>query len=142
MDIPLIFFKNYAIINKKAKEVPMALLESGQMYLETILILTSESSTVRSIDVCEHMGFSKPSVSRAIGLLKNGGYINVDPDGFITLTEVGREVAQKIYDRHRVLTDFLISLGVDGEVASNDACKIEHHISDESFEAIKKALQG
>ena len=118
----------------------MALLESGQMYLETILILTNESSTVRSIDVCEHMGFSKPSVSRAIGLLKNGGYINVDQDGFITLTEVGREVAQKIYDRHRVLTDFLISLGVDEEVASNDACKIEHHISDESFEAIKKAL--
>ena len=125
----------------KAKEDHMALLESGQMYLETILILTNESSTVRSIDVCEHMGFSKPSVSRAIGLLKNGGYINVDQDGFITLTEVGREVAQKIYDRHRVLTDFLISLGVDGEVASNDACKIEHHISDESFEAIKKRLR-
>ena len=119
----------------------MALLESGQMYLETILILTNESSTVRSIDVCEHMGFSKPSVSRAIGLLKNGGYISVDQDGYITLTEVGREVAQKIYDRHRVLTDFLISLGVDEEVASNDACKIEHHISDESFEAIKKRLR-
>ena len=119
----------------------MALLESGQMYLETILILTNESSTVRSIDVCEHMGFSKPSVSRAIGLLKNGGYISVDQDGYITLTEVGREVAQKIYDRHRVLTDFLISIGVDPEVASNDACKIEHHISDESFEAIKKRLK-
>ena len=116
----------------------MALLESGQMYLETILILTNESSTVRSIDVCEHMGFSKPSVSRAIGLLKNGGYISVDQDGYITLTEVGREVAQKIYDRHRVLTDFLISIGVDPEVASNDACKIEHHISDESFAAIKQ----
>ena len=125
----------------KAKEDHMALLESGQMYLETILILTNESSTVRSIDVCEHMGFSKPSVSRAIGLLKNGGYISVDQDGYITLTEVGREVAQKIYDRHRVLTDFLISLGVDEEVASNDACKIEHHISDESFEAIKKRLR-
>lgn len=118
----------------------MALLESGQMYLETILILTSESSTVRSIDVCEHMGFSKPSVSRAIGLLKNGGYINVDQDGFITLTEVGREVAQKIYDRHRVLTDFLISLGVDEETASADACKIEHCISDTSLEAIKKTF--
>ncbi len=120
----------------------MNLQESGQMYLETILILSQQSPNVRSIDVCEHMGFSKPSVSRAIGLLKNGGYITVDKDGYITLTECGREVAQKIYDRHRVLTEFLISLGVDEEIASADACKIEHHISDESFEAIKKAIQN
>ena len=96
---------------------------------------------VRSIDVCEHMGFSKPSVSRAIGLLKSGGYITVDKDGYITLTDVGRELAQKIYDRHRVLTEFLISIGVDEETASADACKIEHHISDESFEAIKRVIQ-
>ena len=116
----------------------MNLQESGQMYLETILILSQENSNVRSIDVCEHMGFSKPSVSRAVGLLKNGGYITVDKDGYITLTECGREIAQKIYDRHRVLTEFLTSIGVDAEVASADACKIEHHISDESFAAIKK----
>ena len=119
----------------------MTLQESGQMYLETILILTEHSSHVRSIDVCEHMGFSKPSVSRAIGLLKKGGYVCVDSDGYITLTDFGRETAQKIYDRHGVLTDFLISLGVEAEIASQDACKIEHHISDESFDAIKKALK-
>ena len=119
----------------------MALLESGQMYLETILILTNTMTAVRSIDVCEHMGFSKPSVSRAIGLLKSGGYILVDKDGFITLTDMGRSEAHKIYERHRVLTDFLVSLGVDEEIASNDACKIEHHISDESFEAIKRAVK-
>lgn len=118
----------------------MNLQESGQMYLETILILSKERAHVRSIDVCEHMGFSKPSVSRAIGLLKNGGYIVVDKDGYITLTDTGRETAQKIYDRHDVLTAFFISLGVEREIASADACKIEHHISDESFEAIKKAL--
>lgn len=119
----------------------MNLQESGQMYLETILILSKENSHVRSIDVCEYMGFSKPSVSRAMGLLKSGGYILVDKDGYITLTDEGREMAQKIYDRHGVLTDFLISLGVDGETASADACKIEHHISDESFNAIKAALK-
>ena len=110
------------------------------MYLETILILTEQSTHVRSIDVCEHMGFSKPSVSRAIGLLKNGGYITVDRDGYISLTEVGRELAQKIYDRHSTLTAFLMSLGVSEETADADACKIEHHISDESFEAIKRAV--
>ena len=120
----------------------MNLQESGQMYLETILILSQQSANVRSIDVCEHMGFSKPSVSRAIGILKNGGYITVDKDGYITLTDSGRDVAQKIYDRHKVLTEFLISLGVDEEIASADACKIEHHISDESFEAIKRAIQN
>ena len=116
----------------------MSLQESGQMYLETILILSKENSHVRSIDVCEYMGYSKPSVSRAVGLLKNGGYITVDADGYISLTEAGREEAQKIYDRHDVLSDFLVSLGVDPEVAVKDACKIEHDISDESFEAIKR----
>ena len=110
------------------------------MYLETIFILTTENAHVRSIDICDHMGFSKPSVSRAVGLLKSGGYINVDKDGYISLTEVGRDVAIKMYDRHRLLTDFLIGLGVDADVAATDACKIEHHISDESFEALKRHI--
>ena len=120
----------------------MNLQESGQMYLETILILSKERTHVRSIDVCEYMGFSKPSVSRAIGLLKSGGYITVDKDGYIALTELGRETAQKIYDRHSTLTAFFVSLGVSEETADADACKIEHHISDESFEAIKRAIQN
>ena len=110
------------------------------MYLETIYLLTEENQNVRSIDVCEHMGFSKPSVSRAVGLLKAGGYISVDKDGYITLTEIGREVATKMYDRHKLLTDFLVSLGVDKQTATTDACKIEHHISDESFEALKRYI--
>ena len=118
----------------------MNLQESGEMYLETILILTEKNPNVRSIDVCEHMGFSKPSVSRAIGLLKNGGYVTVDKDGYLSLTELGSEVAHKMYDRHKLLTDFLTSLGVSPEVASSDACKIEHHISDESFEGIRKSI--
>lgn len=118
----------------------MNLQESGEMYLETILILTKNNPHVRSIDVCDYMGFSKPSVSRAIGLLKKGGYVTVDNDGFISLTDEGKELAHKIYDRHSVLTAFLVSLGVDKEVASADACKIEHHISDESFYAIKNSM--
>ena len=118
----------------------MKLLESGEMYLETIYLLTEENPNVRSIDVCEHMGFSKPSVSRAVGLLKAGGYINVDKDGYLSLTDVGREVAIKMYDRHKLLTDFLVSLGVDKDTAATDACKIEHHISDESFEALKRHI--
>ena len=119
----------------------MNLQESGEMYLESILVLSESNPNVRSIDICEYMGFSKPSVSRAISLLKNGGYVNMDKDGYLTLTEEGRAVAQKIYDRHRLLTEFLVSLGVSEETASADACKIEHHISDESFRAIKKAIQ-
>lgn len=118
----------------------MNLQESGEMYLETILILTNENAHVRSIDVCEYMGFSKPSVSRAISLLKTGGYVNVDNDGYLTLTDLGRDVAKKMYDRHKLLTDLLVKLGVSPEVATQDACKIEHHISDESFEAIKRHL--
>ncbi len=114
----------------------MHLQESGEMYLETILIL-SRKGAVRSLDVAEYMGFSKPSVSRAVGLLKNGGYIRVDDDGFLTLTKEGHEIADKIYERHTVLTSFLTRLGVDPEIAAEDACKIEHDISDESFEAIK-----
>ena len=116
----------------------MHLQESGEMYLETILVLRQKSRNVRSIDVGEYMGFSKPSVSRAIGLLKNGGYVRVDSEGFLDLTDSGKEVAEKIYARHRMLTAWLIQLGVSEETASADACKIEHNISDESFEAIKR----
>lgn len=116
----------------------MHIQESGEMYLETILLLSRTSSHVRAIDIGEHMGYSKPSVSRAMGLLKKGEYINVDADGSITLTDSGREVAEKIYERHTLLTRFLIKLGVDPAVASEDACKIEHSISDDSFEAIKR----
>ena len=118
----------------------MSLQESGEMYLESIYMLCKEKKNVRSIDVVEYMGFSKPSVSRAVGLLKNGGYITVDKDGFISLTEVGLEVSKKIYERHSTISALLIKLGVNEETATADACKIEHVISDESFEAIKKAL--
>ena len=116
----------------------MHLQESGEMYLETILVLTSQSPHVRAIDVGEYMGYSKPSVSRAMGLLKNGGYIKVDENGLITLLEPGREVAEMIYERHTLLTQYLIRLGVSPEVAAEDACKLEHVISDESFQAIKR----
>ena len=119
----------------------MQLQESGEMYLETILILSEKLPNVRSIDVVEYMNFSKPSVSRAVGLLKNGGFITVDNNGFIKLTEDGREVAEKIYERHKVLTALLISIGVDEETASNDACRIEHVISDETFAAIKNHMK-
>ena len=116
----------------------MHIQESGEMYLETILILSKQQKHVRSIDVGEHMGFSKPSVSRAVGLLKSGGYLTVDQDGYLTLTELGLELATKIYERHEILTGFLTSIGVDKETAAQDACKIEHVLSDESLEAIKK----
>ena len=119
----------------------MNLQESGEMYLETILILSQQNPNVRSIDICDYMGFSKPSVSRAIGLLKNGGYVNMDKDGYLTLTELGSNVPHKMYDRHKLLTRFLVSLGVEEEIASQDACKIEHHISDQSFNAIKKSME-
>ena len=120
----------------------MHLQESGEMYLETILLLSKRNPRVRSIDVGEYMGFSKPSVSRAIGLLKSGGYVNMDKDGYLTLTDAGAEVARKIYERHELLSGFLTALGVSEETASADACKIEHHISDESFAAIKKYVDG
>lgn len=119
----------------------MSLLESGEMYLETILVLSKSKKDVRSIDISEEMGFSKPSVSRAVGLLKNGGYITVSKDGFILLTDEGRQIAEKIYDRHNVITDFLVSIGVSRDTAAKDACKIEHDISDESLDAIKKQLR-
>lgn len=116
----------------------MNLQESGEMYLETIYILSKENSHVRSIDVVEYMNFSKPSVSRAIGLLKKGGYVSVGADGYLSLTDSGLEVAEKMYERHKIISAYLMSLGVSEKVASADACKIEHVISDESFEAIKK----
>ena len=115
--------------------------ESGEMYLETILILSETRPHVRSMDVAEYMGFSKPSVSRAVGLLRQGGYITVGADGSIALTEEGRTLATKIYERHTLLTSFLVRLGVSEPTAAEDACKIEHDISDESFEAIKRYLQ-
>lgn len=117
----------------------MNLQESGEMYLETILIL-SENSMVRSLDVAEYRNFSKPSVSRAVKLLRDGGYITVDDNGYILLTDVGREVAEKIYDRHRVLESFLIKIGVDADIAAQDACKMEHDISDTTLEAIRSFL--
>lgn len=119
----------------------MALHESAEMYLETIYKLSQKSNTVRSIDVAETMGYSKPSVSRAVGLLKQGGYLLMDKDGFLTLTESGVAVAKKIFERHTVLSRLLAAMGVSQETASEDACKIEHVISDETFDAIKKHLE-
>lgn len=116
----------------------MHLQESGEMYLETIYILSQKSSSVRSIDVGDYMGFSKPSVSRAVGILKKGGYVVMDKDGYLSLTVSGLEVAKKIYERHTTLTDFLVRLGVDKNTAVEDACKMEHDISDETFEALKR----
>ena len=116
----------------------MRLQESGEMYLETIYVLTKNNPHVRAIDVGEYMGYSKPSVSRAMGLLKSGGYVSVDESGYITLLPAGREVAEKIYERHTLLTSFLVRLGVPQDIASEDACRLEHVISDESFEAIKR----
>lgn len=115
----------------------MQLQESGEMYLETIYLLSKEKTAVRSIDVAEEMGYSKPSVSRAVGLLKNGGFLTVDENGYLKLTEIGITVAERTYERHRVLTGFFVKLGVNPEVASEDACKIEHVISNETFDAIK-----
>lgn len=120
----------------------MRLAESGEMYLETIYVLSRSSSSVRSIDIAESMGYSKPSVSRAIGLLKRGEYITVDESGYITLTEKGARTAESLYERHTILTQMFVSLGVDRRIAAEDACKIEHVISEESFEAIKKNIKS
>ena len=118
----------------------MALQESGEMYLETIHVLSKTNPHVRSIDISEHMGYSKPSVSRAVSILKQEGYILVDADGYITLTDSGRAVAEKIFERHTMLSGILMRLGVSPETAADDACRIEHAISDESFEAIKRHI--
>ena len=116
----------------------MRLQESGEMYLESIFILNKQGKPVRSVDVCEYMGYSKPSVSRAMSLLKQGGFVVSDSDGYLSLTDSGLEIAEKMYERHTIISSFLISLGVDEKTASEDACKIEHDISDASFKAIKR----
>lgn len=115
----------------------MHIQESGEMYLESIFVLSQNGTPVRSVDVAEYLNYSKPSVSRAVGLLKNGGYIRMDKDGFLILTETGLDIAQKIYARHTLISQVLEKLGVSPETAAADACKIEHALSDESFEAIK-----
>lgn len=119
----------------------MVIQESGEMYLETIYILSRQSGSVRSIDVAEHLGYSKPSVSRAVGLLEKDGLLRRDETGALMLTEAGEEKARRIYERHTVLTKLFIRLGVDEETAAEDACRIEHYISDQSFEAIKAHMR-
>ena len=116
----------------------MSVHESGEMYLEAILVLSRKNGFVRSIDVSEYLGYSKPSVSRAMGILRSGEYIVVEKDGSITLTESGKEIAEKIFERHTVLSRLLMRLGVTEETAVEDACRLEHAISDESFQAIKR----
>ncbi len=118
----------------------MSIHESGEMYLEAILVLSQKNGFVRSIDVSEYLGYSKPSVSRAVGILKNGNYIVMDKDGSLTLTESGKAIAEKIFERHTILSQLLVRLGVSQETANADACKLEHAISDESFEAIKRHM--
>lgn len=118
----------------------MSLHESGEMYLETILVLSLKGGYVRSIDVAEYMGYSKPSVSRGIGILKEKGLVIMDDSGYLTLTESGKEIAEKIYERHVVLEKLLMKIGVSEDTASRDACRIEHFISDETFNAIKKCI--
>ncbi|MBQ3099929.1 MAG: metal-dependent transcriptional regulator [Clostridia bacterium] len=118
----------------------MLLQESGEMYLETIYRLTKSKGSVRSLDVAEDMGYSKPSVSRAVKLLKDGEYITVDNNGYLNLTAHGQEIAEKIFERHTVISKFLVKLGVDPYIAAKDACKIEHVISDESFTEIKNYI--
>ena len=119
----------------------MAIQESGEMYLETILVLSKENDKVRAIDICDKMGFSKPSVSRALGLLKDDGYVVVDEKNLLTLTEEGRKVAEKIYERHTTLMEFFVALGVSEAVAEEDACRIEHVISDETFNKMKEHME-
>ncbi|MCI7809016.1 metal-dependent transcriptional regulator [bacterium] len=120
----------------------MSMHESGEMYLEAILVLSKRSGFVRSVDVGEYLGYSKPSVSRAMGILRKGDYIRMDKDGALTLTDSGREIAEKIYERHTLLSSLLIRLGVSEQTATADACKLEHDISDESFQAIKRYAAG
>ena len=116
----------------------MHLQESGEMYLESIYVLSEKNKPVRSIDVGEYLGYSKPSVSRAVGILKKGGYVVADKDGYLSLTDSGLAIAKKIYERHTTLAEFLIRLGVSRDAAVEDACKMEHDISDETFEALKR----
>lgn len=115
--------------------------ESGEMYLETIYILSKKGRPVRSIDVCEEMGYSKPSVSRAVSILRQGGYLLMDKDGYLSFTPAGLEIAERTYERHTLLTELFIGIGVDPNVAAEDACRIEHVISDETIHALKKHME-
>ena len=115
--------------------------ESGEMYLESILVLSQKNAPVRSMDVARYLRVSKPSVSRAMAILKNGNYVEIDNRGYITLAETGRKIAEKIYERHVVLSKFFTELGVDEETAEEDACRIEHVISDKTFEVVKKHIE-
>ncbi len=119
----------------------MALQESGEMYLESILFLSQKNNLVRAVDIAEYMGYSKPAVSRGLAKLRQERYILIDQDGYIALTENGRTVAEKMYERHTLLTSFLMQLGVDEDTAAQDACRIEHVVSDKSFEAMKKHIE-
>ena len=119
----------------------MTIHESGEMYLETIYVLSQKSSAVRSVDVSAHLGYSKPSVSRAIGLLKKDGLVNMDGRGYLSLTDAGEKRAKVIYERHLLLSQLLVNIGVDEETATEDACRIEHYISEKTFEAIKNHVK-
>ena len=119
----------------------MKLCASGEDYLEAILMLQKNKGMVRSVDLARHMGFSKPSISHAVGVLKNGGFLTVDEDGYFHLTEDGREVAEKIYERHQFFTEQLVAVGVDRETAERDACRIEHAISEEAFQKLKASVE-
>lgn len=131
----------YGRIKTEKGRIKMYLQESAEMYLETIYVLSKKTTAVRSIDVADYMGYSKPSVSRAVGLLKKGGLLTMAEDGSLILTEEGINTAKKIFERHNVLSSFLKKIGVSEETASKDACKIEHVISEETVEAIKKFLE-
>ena len=120
----------------------MKLYASGEDYLEAVLVLQKKQGMVRSIDLARHMGFSKPSISHAVGVLRDGGFLTMDEDGFLHLTDIGREVAEKIYERHQFFTEQLVAAGVDQETAEQDACRIEHAISDTSFRKLKEKVQG
>ena len=119
----------------------MKIQESAENYLEAILVLKNKNGLVRSIDIAQHLEFTKPSVSRAMSLLRQNNYITMDKEGWIELTEAGREIAERIYERHRLITDWLTRLGVDPEIAAADACRMEHVISEESFEKIKAHIK-
>ena len=119
----------------------MKIYASGEDYLEAVLVLHKEKGMVRSVDLARHMGFSKPSISHAVGVLKNGGFLTVDEDGYLHLTEDGREVAEKIYERHQFFTEQLVAVGVDRETAERDACRIEHAISEETFQKLKASVE-
>ena len=120
----------------------MKLHSSGEDYLEAVLMLQQKHGMVRSIDLARHMGYSKPSISHAVGVLRDGGFLTVDPGGFFLLTDIGREIAEKIYERHQFFTQWLIGAGIDPETAEQDACRMEHGISQKSFEQLRDAYSA